>query len=261
MVVPAIRIEHLMKRYGDKLAVRDLSLEILPGEIYTYLGPNGAGKTTTIKVLAGLLRPTSGSAAICGHDIQADPVAAKQLVGYIPDHPYLYEKLTARDFVRFVADLFGVRRPLAEERMREYFTLFDLTDAVDEFIENFSHGMRQKLVFAVSLMHNPRVLIVDEPMVGLDPRSARTLKSLLKRKAREENMAIFLSTHTLSVAEELADRIGVLHHGDLIFNGSMEQLRGQVSREGNLENLFLMLTEEMETVDNGDTGGTAPNYD
>jgi ABC-2 type transport system ATP-binding protein len=260
MAVPAIRIEHLTKRYGDNLAVRDLSLEVQPGEIYAYLGPNGAGKTTTIKVLTGLLRPTSGSAAICGHDIQADPVAAKQLVGYIPDHPYLYEKLTARDFVRFVADLFGVRRSEAEARMREYFTLFDLTDAVDEFIENYSHGMRQKLVFSVSFLHNPRVLIVDEPMVGLDPQSARTLKSLLRRKAREENMTIFLSTHTLSVAEELADRIGVLHHGNLIFSGSLAQLHEQVSQEGNLENLFLILTGGVDKATGDDTLGTAPSH-
>jgi len=238
----AIHVENLRKNYGDVVAVRDLCLDVAPGEIFCYLGPNGAGKTTTIKILAGLLRPTAGLAKIMGYDIQNEPVAAKRLIGYIPDHPYLYEKLTARDFFYFIADLFGIDRGMAEKRLNEYFELFDLKGDEDTFIENYSHGMRQKLVFSISLMHDPKALIVDEPMVGLDPRSARTLKTLLRQKARRENMAIFLSTHTLSVAEELADRIGVLHRGELLFVGTLDEMHQKMGRSGNLEEMFLSLT-------------------
>ncbi|HUT24941.1 MAG TPA: ABC transporter ATP-binding protein [Sumerlaeia bacterium] len=239
---PAIEIENLRKCYGDVVAVRDLTIDVAQGEIFTYLGPNGAGKTTTIKILAGLLKPTAGRARIMGHDIQTEPVEAKRAIGYIPDHPYLYEKLTGRDFCRFIGDLFGMDRARVAERMEEYFALFELEGAEDEFIENYSHGMRQKLVFSVSLMHDPRVLIVDEPMVGLDPQSARTLKTLLKRKARREGLAVFLSTHTLSVAEELADRIGVLRRGELIFSGALDEMRQKAGQGGNLEEMFLRLT-------------------
>jgi len=238
----AIHVENLRKNYGDVVAVRDLCLDVAPGEIFCYLGPNGAGKTTTIKILAGLLRPTAGLAKIMGYDIQNEPVAAKRLIGYIPDHPYLYEKLTARDFFYFIADLFGIDRGMAEKRLNEYFELFDLKGDEDTFIENYSHGMRQKLVFSISLMHDPKALIVDEPMVGLDPRSARTLKTLLRQKARRENMAIFLSTHTLSVAEELADRIGVLHRGELLFVGTLDEMHQKMGKSGNLEEMFLSLT-------------------
>lgn len=239
---PAICIQNLTKCYAKVTAVKNLSLEIAQGEIFTFLGPNGAGKTTTIKVLAGLLRPTQGRAFLMGHDIQRDSVEAKKLLGYIPDRPYLYEKLTGRDFIHFVADLFGTPRNLADTRMEEYFELFDLMHAADDLIENYSHGMRQKLVFSASLLHDPRVLIVDEPMVGLDPHSARTLKMLLRRKSRENNTAIFLSTHTLSVAEELADRIGVIDHGELIFLGDIKEMQDRVGHAANLEDMFLALT-------------------
>lgn len=238
----SIRIERLTKAYGEVVAVRDLSIEVEPGELFCYLGPNGAGKTTTIKVLAGLLRPTSGRAAIMGYDIQAEPIEAKKRLGYIPDQPYLYEKLTGRDFFYFIADLFGMERAKAEERLRHYFHLFGLRGAEDSFIESYSHGMRQKLVFSVSLMHDPNVLVVDEPLTGLDPQSARTLKTLLRKKAREEGMAVFLSTHTLSVAEEMADRIGVLHRGELLFVGTLDEMRERVGKPGNLEEMFLSLT-------------------
>jgi ABC-2 type transport system ATP-binding protein len=238
----AIHIDHLRKDYGTVVAVRDLCLDIVPGEIFCYLGPNGAGKTTTIKILTGLLRPTDGTAQILGRDIQTDPVEAKRLIGYIPDHPYLYEKLTGRDFFYFIADLFGMEREIARVRLGEYFETFGLKGAEDVFIENYSHGMRQKLVFSISLMHDPKVLIVDEPMVGLDPQSARVLKTLLKHKAKDENMAIFLSTHTLSVAEEVADRIGVLHRGELLFVGTIEEMHGKLGKSGNLEEMFLNLT-------------------
>ena len=245
---PAIRIDHLKKQYGQILAVRDLSLEVAQGEVFMFLGPNGAGKTTTIKILTGLLRPTAGRTEIMGHDIQIDHVAAKKLIGYIPDHPYLYEKLTGRDFFYFIADLFGVNRAQAGARFEEYFELFDLTSAADDMIENYSHGMRQKLVFSVSMMHDPSVLIVDEPMVGLDPHSARTLKTLLRRKARKEGMAIFLSTHTLSVAEELADRIGIIHKGELAFIGSLEEMRARIGEGETLEEMFLAMTGNSEDL-------------
>jgi ABC-2 type transport system ATP-binding protein len=237
-----IRIEDLTKRYDQLTAVNRLSLEVDAGEVFAFLGPNGAGKTTTIKVLTGLLKPTEGRAFIGGHDIQADHLEAKRLIGYIPDHPYLYEKLSGRDFLRFVGDLFGVSPQRQEEKLEEHFSLFGLLEAADDLIENYSHGMRQKLVFSAALLHDPKALIIDEPMVGLDPRSSRTVKTLLRSHARQ-GAAVFLSTHTLSVAEELADRIGIIDKGKLLFLGDLAALRQTVENDGNLEELFLQLTE------------------
>jgi len=236
-----IRIENLTKKYEKLTAVENLNLNIEPGELFAFLGPNGAGKTTTIKVLAGLLKPTQGRAFIGGHDVQLEHLEAKRLIGYIPDHPYLYEKLTGRDFFRFVGDLFQIERERQTRRMEEFFTLFGLTDAADDLIENYSHGMRQKLVFSVALMHDPMALIVDEPMVGLDPQSARTVKKLLKQQTAR-GASVFLSTHTLSVAEELADKIGIIHKGKLLFLGNLAELRAHAASEGSLEELFLQLT-------------------
>ncbi len=238
----AIVLKGMRKDYGDFTAVHDLNLEVDRGEIFTFLGPNGAGKTTTIKVLTGLLKPTRGHVQIMGYDIQKQPVEAKKRIGYIPDHPYLYEKLTGRDFFRFISDLFGLDYKLAEQRMEEYFDLFGLSGSEDDLIENYSHGMRQKLVFSVSLMHDPEVLIVDEPMVGLDPQSARTLKRLLKRKVQEEGLTVFLCTHTLSVAEELADRIGIMNHGAPLFIGTLSEMHQQAGQVASLEEMFLHLT-------------------
>ena len=242
-----IETTHLCKNYDGKAAVIDLNLDIQAGECFCFLGPNGAGKTTTIKMLAGLLIPTSGSAKVAGFDIQDMPIEAKRNIGYIPDRPYLYEKLSGRDFFTFVGDMFGVDRPVQARRFEHYFDLFRLTPSADEFIENYSHGMRQKLVFAAALMHEPRVLIVDEPMVGLDPQSARTVKEVMRQQA-EAGRTIFLSTHTLSIAEELAHRIGVINRGRLLFLGTIEELRHQLARDGNLEDLFLELTEENQTA-------------
>ena len=243
-----IETAKLCKDYEGKRAVIDLDLSIQSGELFCFLGPNGAGKTTTIKMLAGLLIPTSGQARVAGFDIQAMPIEAKRRIGYIPDRPYLYEKLSGRDFFTFVGDLFKIDRARQAAKLEEYFHLFRLSHAADEFIENYSHGMRQKLVFATSLMHEPEVLIVDEPMVGLDPQSARTIKTLLRKEAAG-GKTIFLSTHTLSVAEELADRIGVIHHGRMIFLGTIKELREMMARDGSLEDLFLLLTEEDEEQD------------
>jgi len=237
-----IRVENLTKRFERLTAVDDLTLEVAGGEMFAFLGPNGAGKTTTIKLLAGLLRPTAGRALIGGYDIQRQALEAKRLIGYIPDHPYLYEKLSGRDFFRFIGDLFQVAPARQGEKLEQYFSLFGLMEAADDLIENYSHGMRQKLVFSVALMHDPKALIVDEPMVGLDPKSTRIVKTLLKERARQ-GAAVFLSTHALSVAEELADRIGIIHMGRLLFLGNLEQLRRKAAIDGSLEDLFLQLTE------------------
>ena len=238
-----IETRGLCKNFDEHRAVIDLDLRIEPGELFCFLGPNGAGKTTTIKMLSGLLIPTSGTVKVGGFDVQTSPVEAKRCIGYIPDRPYLYEKLTGRDFLTFVGDMFGVDRDEQRRQMDYYFDLFSLTEAQDQFIENYSHGMRQKLVFSASLMHDPDVIIIDEPMVGLDPRSVRLVKRLLKDCTRN-GKTVFLSTHTLSIAEELADRIGIISKGKLVFLGDIDGLRDQLSQSGTLEELFLQLTEE-----------------
>lgn len=248
---PAIRLEGLSKAYNGFWALRDLDLTIEEGEFFSFLGPNGAGKTTTIKLMTGLLRPSRGSATLAGHDIQADPMGAKRLIGHIPDHPYLYEKLTGREFFHFIGDLYSMDRAAQEEKRQFFFQLFSLEAAADRLIENYSHGMRQKLCFSVALMHEPRIIIVDEPMVGLDPRSSRIVKNLLREQCAR-GATVFLSTHTLSVAEELSDRIGIITRGRLRFLGRMEQLRSQVRREGNLEDLFLELTADGVTGEEGE---------
>ena len=236
-----IVIEGFTKRYEDLVAVDELTLRVRRGELFTFLGPNGAGKTTTIKALAGLIRPTAGRLAVAGFDVQRDPVEAKRRIGFIPDHPYLYEKLSGADFFHFVGDLFSIPREVQEERMRHYFGLFGLMPAADKLIENYSHGMRQKLVVSVALMHDPEVLIVDEPLVGLDPRSSRTLKDLMREQVGA-GKTVFLSLHQLPVAEEISDRIGIIHKGRLLYVGTVEELRARLHRAADLEDLFLELT-------------------
>lgn len=233
----------LCKDYDGHKAVKGLNLRVEAGELFCFLGPNGAGKTTTIKMLTGLLAPSSGTAKIAGFDIQSAPIEAKRRIGYIPDRPYLYEKLSGRDFFTFVGDMFGIDRDEQQRRMKHYFDLFLLTPVQDDFIENYSHGMRQKLVFSASLMHDPDVLVIDEPMVGLDPRSVRIVKDLLREEAKK-GRAIFLSTHTLAIAEEIASKIGVIRKGDLLFYGSVDELRRAHTGSGSLEDLFLQLTRE-----------------
>jgi ABC-2 type transport system ATP-binding protein len=237
-----IRTEGLTKRFGETLAVAGLDLEIGAGEFFCFLGPNGAGKTTTIKLLVGLLRPDAGRALVGGHDIQREPLAAKRLLGYVPDQPYLYERLTGREFLHLVAGLYRLDGDVAD-RIAGVLKAFDVADVADGLIGDLSHGMRQKLSFAATFLHEPRVVVVDEPWVGLDPRSIRNVKDRL-RAATRAGLTVFMSTHTLSIAEEIADRVGIIHRGRLLFTGTVGEVKALASRPGTLEDVFLELTRE-----------------
>ncbi len=240
-----IDIRNLTKMFGSTRAVDDLSLEVAEGEFFCFLGPNGAGKTTTIKILTGLLRPTTGTALIGGYDITSNPVEAKRGIGYIPDHPYLYEKLSGREFMRFVAGMYNLDGDALGRRIDELMEQFGIIEYADQLTEDYSHGMRQKLIFSATFLHSPKIVIVDEPWVGLDPKSIRNVKDYLKSRTRE-GVSIFMSTHTLSIAEEIADRIGIIHKGRLIALGAVEEIKASDIR--NLEDVFLELTaEEPET--------------
>jgi ABC-2 type transport system ATP-binding protein len=238
-----IELSDVTKQYGTKLAVDRLSLSIRQGELFAFLGPNGAGKTTTIKMMCGLLFPTAGSVRVGGFDLQRDGDKARQLLSYVPDQPYLYEKLSAREFLHFIADMYGMERAHSARRIEEMIDLFGLAAFVDDLSERYSHGMRQRTVFAAALLHEPKVLIVDEPTVGLDPRSVRMLKDLLRREA-DGGTTVFLSTHSLDVVEQLADRIGIVEQGRLISCGTLQTLRRQAELDGSLEDVFLKLTED-----------------
>jgi ABC-2 type transport system ATP-binding protein len=242
-----IELYNLRKTYGDNVALGDLSLTVKDGEIYAFLGPNGAGKTTTIKIITGLLRPTSGAVTVAGFDLATHGLQARALMSYVPDEPYLYDKLTAREFLRLMADLYGMPRDQAEARIAEVVAEFELTEFLDLLTESYSHGMKQRTVIAAALLHEPRLLVVDELMVGLDPKSARNVKDLLRRLSRENGLTVFLSTHTLPVAEEVADRVGILNLGKLVAEGTLAEIRqmnGGPSGEQHerLEDLFLDLT-------------------
>jgi ABC-2 type transport system ATP-binding protein len=238
-----IQLEHVTKHYGSKVAVNDLNLAVRRGELFAFLGPNGAGKTTTIKMMCGLLFPSTGRVCIGGFDLHSHGQEARQLISYVPDQPFLYEKLTGREVLRFVAEMYAMPPGRARERMERMIELFGLADFVDDLTQNYSHGMRQRTVFAAAILHEPQVLIVDEPTVGLDPRSVRLLKDLLREETKR-GVTVFLSTHSLDIAQELADRIGVVAHGRLIGCGTLETLRGQAALDGTLEEVFLKLTEE-----------------
>jgi len=238
-----IEIDSLSKSYGTLKAVDRLNIRVPKGELYCFVGPNGAGKTTTIKMLTGLVRPDDGTIRIGGIDIQEDPVAAKQLMGYIPDMPYLYERLTPVEFLRFVGDVYGVAPDRMSAAMEDGFALFGLNACRNVLVGDLSHGMRQRLVYVATFLHEPRVICIDEPLVGLDPYTIRLIKDLLRRKTRE-GMTIFLTTHILTVAEEIADRIGILAGGRLVAQGSMAQLKEEAGREASLEDMFLKLTAE-----------------
>ncbi|MEW5870346.1 MAG: ABC transporter ATP-binding protein [Chloroflexota bacterium] len=236
-----IETRNLVKRYGDKIAVDNVSFDVFSGEIFGFLGPNGAGKTTTIKMIVGLLQPTSGTVKVGGFDVQQQPIQAKTINGYVPDEPNLYAKLSGRELLRFVGDLYNLSRPQTERRIDELLRLFDLVHAADDTVDSYSHGMQQKTSLAAALMHDPRVLVLDEPTVGLDPKSARLIKDILRQMA-ERGAAVFLSTHILEIAERMCDRIGIINKGSLIAVGTMSELRALGSGESSLEDIFLSLT-------------------
>ena len=237
-----LKITGLTKRFGSHLAVDDVSLSVNAGEIYAFLGPNGAGKTTTIKMLAGLLKPDRGSIMINGHDLADDPAACKQDTGYIPDRPWLYEKLTGMEFLQFVASLYKLDKDRFDASTTHFLKLFDLHEWRDKLIESYSHGMRQKLIMTSVLMQDQPLMIIDEPMVGLDPKSARLVKELFKQRARS-GTAIFLSTHSLEIAEELCHRIAIITDGRILTSGTMGTLRAEAGKnDSDLEDIFLELT-------------------
>ncbi|NOK62065.1 MAG: ABC-type multidrug transport system, ATPase component [Chloroflexi bacterium AL-W] len=247
---PVIEAIDLQKQYGETFAVKGVNLQVRPGEIFGFLGPNGAGKTTTIKMLIGLLRPTAGIARIGGHDMQREPIAAKQLLGFVPDQPYLPEKLSAREYISFIAGLYQVDRATAQRRGEEFLKLFGLEARGDELIGSYSHGMRQKTALTGALLHNPRAFFLDEPTVGLDPRSARLIKDIL-REIAERDTAVFMSTHILEIAERMCDRVAIISGGQIIAIGTMDELRAGRTSES-LEDIFLELTggsEEAEIAD------------
>jgi ABC-2 type transport system ATP-binding protein len=239
-----IRLTKLTKRYGNFTAVDGLDLEVPRGQLFGFLGPNGAGKTTTLRMIAGILRPTTGTVQIAGLDVSTDPIAAKMKLGFIPDRPFIYEKLSGAEFLRFVAGLYGQEGAQVEHRARELLALFDLEEWRDELVESYSHGMRQKLIISSAFVHRPEVIVVDEPMVGLDPKAAKILKDLFREYTRRGH-TIMMSTHTLEVAETLCDRIAIIQGGKIRASGTMAELRrsAESGTEG-LETIFLRLTGE-----------------
>jgi ABC-2 type transport system ATP-binding protein len=239
-----IELVNLTKRYGKNHAVEKLNLAVPDGELFGFIGPNGAGKTTTIRMIGGLLAPTEGQVIIDGVDIASDPVGVKHKIGLIPDRPFLYEKLTGIEFLQFTADLFELNQTDFESKSREWLNLFGLWDRANELIEAYSHGMKQRLIMSAALLHDPRLLIVDEPMVGLDPRGIKMVRNLFRRLA-ETGVTVFMSTHTLSLAEEICDRIGIINNGKLIATGTIAEMQGAArSGQANLEQAFLELTQE-----------------
>jgi ABC-2 type transport system ATP-binding protein len=237
-----IRMDNLNKYYGPFHAVKDLTLEVPKGEVFCFLGPNGAGKTTTLKMLTGLLRPSSGRAWVGGVDVAENPVEAKKKMAYIPDTPFLYDRLTATEFFTFIGTLYGLSREAIEADYEESFAFFGLLEHRAALVKDLSHGLRQRLVYAASFLHKPEVLFIDEPLIGLDPHTIRSIKLLLKQKARA-GMTIFLTTHILSLAEDVADRIGIIHGGRLIALGTLDEIRTKSGTAGDLEEVFLTLTQ------------------
>jgi ABC-2 type transport system ATP-binding protein len=239
-----IQLKALTKRYGSFTAVDAIDLDVPAGQLFGFLGPNGAGKTTTLRMIAGILRPTAGAVHIDGIDVAKNPSAAKAVLGYIPDRPFMYEKLTGAEFLRFVAGLYGQDGPVIERRMDQLLGLFDLLEWRDELVESYSHGMRQKLIISSAFLHKPKVIVVDEPMVGLDPKAARILKDLFREYTKRGN-TILMSTHTLEVAETICDRIAIIHGGRIRAAGTMDELYASVDAGAKgLEELFLRLTGE-----------------
>src|SRR5579862_1131495 len=244
--------EGLTKKFGDLTAVDDMNLSVAAGELFGFLGPNGAGKTTAIKMLIGLLRPTSGRCLIGGYDVHEQPLLARALLGYVPDNPFLYEKLTGREFLDFMADLYSVVHADRAGRIEDLMRLFELQDKGDDLIQGYSRGMRQKIALAGALIHNPKVIFLDEPTVGLDPKSARLMKDIL-RKLCDEGATVFVSTHILEIAERMCDRFAIINKGNIVATGTMEELRSQGASElgstRTLEDIFLELTSTGDESD------------
>ncbi len=239
-----IKFEAIHKEYGDFTAVKEINLEIARGELFGFLGPNGAGKTTMIRMLTGIIKPTSGKIIIGGFDLYKDPIKAKSLIGYVPDRPYLYEKLTPNEYFDFMGGLYNVPKEQIKEISEKMLKLFDLWEKKDELIESFSHGMKQKTAMIAAVLHNPDILVVDEPTVGLDPKSIKLVKDFFKNFTKE-GKTLFLTTHTLSVAQDLCERIAIIRHGEITALGTLSQLQEQAKLPGNdLEAVFLKLTEE-----------------
>lgn len=251
-----IELDEVVKDYGGFEAVHPLSLRVKRGEVFGFLGPNGAGKTTTIRMLSGIMRPTRGRIRVAGVELLTDPVAVKRLTGYIPDRPYLYEKLTAWEFMHFIAGVYGLSREQVEPRATTLLSRFGLANWQHGLIEGFSHGMKQRLVLASALLHAPELLIVDEPMVGLDPHAARLVKDMFREHAAQGG-TVFLSTHSLEVAEEVCDRLAIIKAGQVLAQGTMEELRRQAGQEASLEDIFLGLTggEDVQVALRGLRGG------
>jgi len=244
-----LHLENLTKQYGKRVVVDNLNIKIAKGELYAFLGPNGAGKTTTIKMIAGLLKPDKGKIVINGYDSAEHPLKAKMSFGYIPDQPFVYDRLSPREFLRFIGGLYGLDPLEADDRAIFWLEQFELLDFQDELIGSFSHGMRQKVVFTAAFLQHPPVLIVDEPMVGLDPRGAVVLKKLLRKRC-ESGLAAFVSTHSLEVAEQIADRIGIMYQGKLVAEGTIDQLRDRTQNGADrLEQIFLELTKAEDVGD------------
>ena len=239
-----IEFDQVYRSYGDKLAVEGLNLRVAAGELYSLLGHNGAGKTTSIKLLVGLLRPESGTVRVGGYDVVQQTRLAAALVGYVPDQPYLYDKLSGREFLQFVTQMHGLEGDHATRAIDREIERFELAEFVDELTESYSHGMKQRTVFASAMLNSPRLLVLDEPLIGLDPHSIRLVKDLLRAETRN-GMCVFMSTHTLDAAEELSDRVGIMSHSRLVFDGTVEQLREKFpARRLTLESMYLALTED-----------------
>lgn len=242
-----VRLDGVSKSFGVRRAVRDLSLSLHAREVFAFLGPNGAGKTTTLKMTCGLLRPDGGQITVCGRSMVLDAAVAKREIAYVPDQPFLYDKLTGREFIRFTQEMYGVERAVADERLRELSQRLDMEGFLDQLTEHYSHGMKQKVALAAALIHAPRVLVVDEPMVGLDPRTIRVMKTIF-REIADGGGTVFMSTHVLDVAEVVADRIGIIHEGRLVALGTLEELRRNASHSARLEDIFLRLTDSTEPL-------------